>query len=179
MELFTKNEAGLFVPVTGKLLGKGIYHGQIIRAGKVIDEFEDENLITNEGLNATLNIMLNAATQLTNWYLGLFTGNYTPVATDTAASLPGNATECTGYTGSSRPQWQPAAASGQSISNSASRASFTFNATQTIYGGFLVSTATINGTGGTSFGAAQFATPKNVVNLDQLLLTYTFAAASA
>lgn len=182
---FEKNKLGLLVPRHKDLRGQvaaflasGRYRGTIIRDGEIVEEFEDKNIVTNEGLNATLGIMLGASAQITSWYLGLFTGNYTPVATDTAASLPGNATEATGYTASSRPQWQPGAASGQAISNSASRATFTFNATQTLYGGFLVSSAVIGGTTGTSFSAAQFATPKNVVNADQLLLTYTFSAAS-
>ncbi len=175
---FEKRESGLLVPKQS-IFGVGKYHGQLIRAGRVIDEWEDENIVTNEGLNATLNIMLNSFSQITSWYLGLFTGNYVPVAGDTAASLPGNSTECTNYSAGTRQQWQPAAASGQSITNSASRASFTFNATVTIYGAFMVSSSVIGGTSGTSFSAAQFSTAKNVVNNDQMLLTYTFAAASA
>lgn len=175
---FEKNAAGLLVP-DHKIVGIGTYHGTLIRDGKVIDEFEDRNIVVNEGLNANLNIMLAGASQISSWYLGLFTGNYTPVATVAAATIAGAATECTGYTAGARQQWLPAAASGQSITNSASRASFTFNATQTIYGGFLISSAVINGTSGTLFSAAQFSSAKNVVNLDQLLLTYTFTAASA
>jgi hypothetical protein len=175
---FEKLKSGLLVP-DHKIIGMGTYHGTLISDGKVIEEFEDHNLVVNEGLNANLNIMLNGYTQITSWYLGLFTGNYTPVATDAAATIAANSTECTGYTAGARQQWLPAAAAGQSITNSASRASFTFNATQTIYGGFLVSTATIGGTSGTLFSAAQFSSPKSVVNLDQLLLTYTFTAASA
>ena len=185
---FGKNAAGLLVPVenvkhlreqVASILGSGRYHGQLFRKGELIDEWDDKNIVTNEGLNATLNIMLGGGSQLSTWYIGLFTGNYTPVATDTAATIAANSTEATGYTAGARQQFQPAAASAQSISNAASRASFTFNASLTIYGGFLVSSGTINGTSGTLFSAAQFSTPKAVVNLDQMLLTYTFSAASA
>ena len=70
-------------------------------------------------------------------------------------------------------------ASGQQVTNSASRASFTFNAGTTIYGAFLVSSSTINGTTGTLISAAQFGSAKSVSNTDQILLTYTFSLASA
>jgi hypothetical protein len=174
-----KRDMDRFRELVGTMLSEGRYDGTLIRDGKVIDEFSDKNLITNEGLTATLNIMLGGGTQITTWYIALFTGNYTPVATDTAASLPGNSTEATGYTGGSRPQFQPAAAASQSITNSASKASYTFNATQTIYGAFMVSSGVISGTSGTSFSAALFGTSKNVVNADMLLLTYSLGATSS
>jgi hypothetical protein len=157
----------------------GIFHCEHIRDGKIIDEWDTHNLVTNEALNHLLGVELAGVTQVTTWYLALYTGNYTPLATDTAATLPGNATECTGYTAGTRQQFVPGSVSGQSVSNSASRASYTFNTTQTIYGAFMTSSATIGGTGGVSFAAALFGTAKNVVNLDQLLLTYTFGASSS
>ena len=175
---YEENDKGILVP-DHKLIGKGVYTGQITRAGKVIDEWEYENLVTNEGLNYTLNVALFGATQLSSWYLGIFSGNYTPVATDTAALLPGNATESSAYTSSTRPAWTPVSATGQSITNSASRAAFTFNGTATIYGSFLVSSAVIGGTSGVSFSAARFSVPKSVVSADELLLTYTFSASSS
>jgi hypothetical protein len=174
---FEKRASGLLVPA--KMAFIGTYHATLIREGRIIDEWTQENIVTNEALNHILGVVLGGASQITTWYLGLFSGNYTPVATDTAASLPGNSTEASGYSAATRQQWIPAAASGQAITNAASRASFTFTATQTIYGAFMTSSSVINGTSGTSFSAAQFAAPKSVVNTDQLLLTYAFTAASA
>jgi len=176
---FEDNGQGLLVP-SHKLLVKGQYTGQLIRAGKIIDEWTDDNLVVNEGLNSLLNVQLGAGTQIGTWYLGLFQGNYTPVATDTASVIAANSTEASGYTAGARQPWVQAGASGQSITNTASRASFTFNyvSATSIYGAFLVSTATINGTSGTLFSAARFSTAKSVINLDQLLLTYTFTASS-
>lgn len=168
---------GLLVP-TSELRVGGVYHGQIIRDGKVIDEWEDANLVANEGLNSLLDVYLRNQTQIATWYLGLFEGNYTPVATDTAANIASNSTECTAYTNGTRPTWTPAAASSQSITNSASQATFTFNATKTIYGAFLVSSSTKSGTSGVLFSAARFGSSKSVVSSDQLLLTYTFTASS-
>lgn len=173
-----RNVAGLRMPKIG-LIAAGRYHGTIIRGGRVIDEWEDDNLVVNEGLNSVLSVYFNGGTQITTWYCGIFEGNYTPVATVTAATITSASTECTAYAAATRPEWVEAAPSSQSITNSASRASFVFNATKTIYGAFLVSTSTKSGTSGTLFSAARFSTAKSVVADDELLLTYTFTAASA
>ena len=177
MKGYVQNEAGLLVPEQ-KILGIGRYDATLIRDGKVIDEWFQENLVVNSGLNDLLNVYFNSGTQRSVWYIGMFEGNYTPVAADTGATIAGNATESTAYTSATRPQWQPASPSGQSITNSANRAAFTFNATKTIYGAFLISTATKSDTVGQLFSASQFATPRAVVNLDELLLTYSFTASS-
>lgn len=175
---FERRDNGLLVP-NHKLLVGGKYHVEHLRGGEVIDAFDCDNLVTNEGLNSLLNVYLQAATQITTWYLGVFEGNYTPVATDTAATFVASATESTAYTATARQAWTPATASGQSITNSANKASFTFNATKTIYGAFLSSASAQSATTGVLFSAAKFSAAKSVVANDQLLLTYTFSATSA
>jgi hypothetical protein len=122
--------------------------------------------------------MFHGSTQIATWYIAPFEGNYTPVATVTAATITAAATESTAYDETVRQTYDEAAAASQSITNSANKATFTFNATKTIYGAFLVSLNTKSGTTGTLFSAAKFATPKSVVDDDQLLLTYTFTASS-
>jgi len=174
-----KTSAGGVLMPAAKLIVGGMYTGQIIRDGKVIDEFEDHNIVVNEGLNSLLNVYFAGSSAITTWYLGLFEGNYTPTATVTAATITAASTETTAYTSATRPEWTEAAASGQAITNSASRASFVFNATKTIYGAFLVSNSTKSATTGTLFSAARFASSKSVESGDELLLTYTFTAASA
>lgn len=168
---------GVLMPTT-KLLVGGKYQGQIVRAGRVIDEWEDDNIVVNEGLNSLLEIYFRGSTQITSWFLGVFEGNYTPVAGLTAATVTSASTECTAYASATRPAYSPAAAASQSINNSASRASFVFDATKTIYGAFLVSNSTKSATTGTLFSAARFATAKSVDNGDELLLTYTFTAST-
>ena len=175
---YEKTEGGILVPSSG-IQVSGKYTGQHIRDGKVIEEFEDPNLVVNEGLNSLLNIMFHASTQITTWYIGVFEGNYTPVSTVTAATITSASTESTAYASLTRPEYVEAAASSQSITNSASRASFVFNATKTIYGAFLVSNSAKSGTTGTLFSAARFASAKNVESGDELLLTYTFTASSS
>lgn len=179
---FENNGKGLLVPnkdlvpVAGLRVG-GIFNGLIIRDGEVIDEFEAHNLVTNQGLDHILATEFTGSAQVTQWYLAPFEGNYTPVATDTATTISTNATECTAYSGGSRVAFTAVEAN-QQVTNSAAAASFTFNATKTIYGAFLASASAQNATTGVLFSAAQFASPKNVVSGDQLLLTYTFSAAS-
>jgi hypothetical protein len=175
---FTQHgDSGLLMPESN-ILAQGQYDCQIIRDGKVIDEWTEKNLVVNEGLNALLGIMFNASAQITTWYCGIFEGNYTPVATVAAANIASASTECTAYVASTRPEYVEAAPSSQSITNSANRASFVFNATKTVYGAFLISSNVKNGTTGTLFSAARFATAKGVESGDELLLTYTFTASS-
>ena len=82
---------GILIP-DNKIVVGGTYHGQIVRDGKVIDEWEDHNIVVNEGLNSLLDIMFHGTTQIGTWYLGLFEANYTPVATVTAATITPAAT---------------------------------------------------------------------------------------
>lgn len=185
---FQDNGRGLMVPNHKIIMGGRfrVEHRRLIKTDvfdhpiwDTLDVEEIDNLVVNQGLNHILGVEFNGQTQITNWFLGLFQGNYSPVASDTAATLPGNATECSSFTSPTRPAWQEAAPSGQSITNSANPAIFTFNAPVTVYGAFLTSSSTIGGTSGTLFAAAQFASPKAVANADQLLVSYTFNAASA
>lgn len=174
---YEETAGGVLMPDTALQVG-GIWHGQHVRNGEVIDEWETKNLVTNEGLNALLDIMFHGSTQITTWYVGVFEGNYTPVATVTAATITAASTECTAYDEATRVAYNEAAASSQSITNSANKATFTFNATKTIYGAFLVSASAKSATTGTLFSAAAFSSSKSVVDDDQLLLTYTFTASS-
>ena len=171
-----KTEGGILFPDHRIKVG-GVFRGRHIRDGKVIDEFETPNIVVNQGLDSILGVYFTGVTQITTWYLAPFEGNYTPVATDTASTIVGNSTECTAYTASTRLTWTGVEGS-QAATNSASPATFTFNATKTIYGAFLASASAKSSTSGTLFAAAQFASSKNVVNTDQLLLTYTFTASS-
>lgn len=162
----------------GVLRRAGLMSGEIIRAGRTIEVFSDHNLVTNEGLNHSNDVLLHGTTQVATWYLGLFEGNYTPVATVTAATITSASTECTAYTSSTRVEYVEAASSSQVTTNAASRASFVFNATKTIYGGFLVSSSTKSGTGGTLLAVVRFATAKAVESGDEMLLTYAHTASS-
>lgn len=178
MDNMVKTEGGILLP-DSKLRVGGVFHLEHVRDGEIIDAWDEPNLVVNEGLNALLNIMFGGSTQITTWYVGLFEGNYTPVATVTAANITAASTECITYDETTRPAYTEAAASSQSMTNSASKATFTFNATKTIYGAFLVSASAKSATTGTLFSAARFSSSKAVVAADQLLVTYTLTAASS
>lgn len=168
----------LLVPKAGQVIG-GRFLGKITRAGRVIDEFECKNIVVNQGLNYLLGASLGAQSVVTAWYIGLFSNNYTILSSDTAATIAASAGEVTQYTAGVRQTWSSSPPASQAISNSATQASYTFNATLTVYGAFLISSSAIGGTSGTLFSGAQFGSPKSVVNSDILQLTYTFTAASA
>lgn len=175
----------LILPPSGILRAGGKFIVSHLREGKVIDEFESKNIVVNQGLNYLLNTALDAAAAQTAWYIGLFTGNYVPLATDTAATIPTSATETAAYTATTRPVWTPpsAGSTAQEIDNSASKATFTMNASAAIYGAFLISSNTINNTtastAGVLFAASQFSAARSVVANDQLLITYAVSAVSA
>lgn len=177
---FEKLASGLIMP-------KGVYKAVLLRGDESPfkdlgdEEFEFKNICVAEGLIYLLNAGFSLVSPQSNWYMGVFTNNYTPVSTDTAATIVGNAGEFNGYSGGARPNFTPAAAVQPTpqLTNSANRASFTFTGTATLIGAFLISSAGILATSGTLFSAAQFPSSKSVGNTDQLLLTYTLTASSS
>lgn len=178
MRNYQRSDGGILMPETG-LAVRGFYRGQIVRKGEVIDEFECPNMVVNQGLNHVLDTEFHGTTQVSAWYIGIFEGNYTPVATVTAATITAQSTECTAYDEATRVAFDEGAASGQVISNEGSAAVFTFNAAKTIYGAFLVSASAKSATSGVLFSAARFTAAKTVADDDQLLLTYGITAAAA
>ena len=162
-----------------KLRGKFI--AEYYRDGKLIWIDETSNIITNEGLDAILDIMLHAATQITTWYCTLVETNTTPAANMTYATPI--YTESTAYDEVVRPEYVEAASSGQSITNSANKAVFTINATKTMYGASLVgggTDPTVKGNtagGGKLLCYAQFSTSRSVIASDVIKLTYKVDAA--
>ncbi|MDY0313747.1 MAG: hypothetical protein RBR32_01590 [Bacteroidales bacterium] len=135
-----------------------------------------ENLVTNQGLDKILDSTLHNDASAT-WYVAIFESNTTPLATHTYA-VPGY-TESTAYDEATRPEYNEAASSGQSITNSANKAAFTINATKTIYGAALVNVNTKGDTagGGVLLCSALFSSSKNVESGDTLNVTYTVSAA--
>jgi hypothetical protein len=172
---YAKGRQGMWLPQ--RLAFGGEYHCKHIRDGKIIDEFDAANLVVNQGLDHILSVEFAAAAQITSWFLGIFSGNYTPVAGDTAATFPASATESVAYTNATRPAFTVVEAT-QNVTNAAAPATFTFNAGATIYGGFLSSSSAKGGTGGILFSAAQFASSKVMSSGDQLLMTYSFTGSS-
>lgn len=139
-------------------------------------KWQDEapNLVTNAGLQHILDTVFSGGTAADPWYVGLMGDTTTVSAADTLASHAGW-TELTSYTGN-RKEWVEVRSS-QTMTNAASKASFTLNADSlTIGGAFLASVA--SGTSGTLMSGAAFTGgDKSGDSSDVLTITYTFAAA--
>jgi hypothetical protein len=157
----------------------GQYHFEIIRDGKVIDSFDEKNIVVDEGINHILNSVFHGDPQVTTWYVGIFEGNYTPVAGNTAATFPASATECVAYTEAARQEFIEAASTAKSVTNSASKAAFSINATKTVYGCFLVSSSGKSSTLGTLMSAVRFSSAKALTSGDVLTVSYTINMASS
>jgi len=144
--------------------------------GKLKWEDIAKNLITNEGLDHILDVLLTGSgeSQVDPWYVGL-KNTGTPAAGDTLAAHA-TWTENANYTGD-RKEYVDVASSGQSITNAASKASFSIDTnSQTIAGAFLCSAQT--GTSGILLCVADFTGgDKSADSGDTLEVTYVISAA--
>jgi hypothetical protein len=142
---------------------------------------DGKNLVVNEGLQDMNTQYFKGVSYSATWYIGLYgaAGSNDPTANDTAATHPGF-TEIVPYSNATRPAATFGTASTADpsiISNTASPAGFTINATATVGGAFLISDNTKSGTAGVLFSASDFAAPgdRTVASGDTLNVTYTFS----
>lgn len=135
-----------------------------------------KNMLPTQALNYLLEAGLRNGVRHTQWYLAIFSGAYTPVASVDAATFASAATEITsaseGYTEATRRPWTSAAASGGVTDNVADRAAFTIASANevVIRGAALLSDPVKGGTNGVLVSIARFASPRtesagNVFNL--------------
>lgn len=167
-----------------RCLVQSIYNVEHWRGSRLLSKTQDKNLCTNQGLDFILDCVFGAKAKVTTaWYVLIFESNTTILATHTYA-VPGF-TESAAYTEGARVEYVDVPSSSQSLTNSASKAVFTMNATKTIYGAALVGATagaitTISNTDATNgilYCASQFGSAKSVVNLDVLNVTITLTAA--
>ena len=135
-----------------------------------------KNMLPTQALNYLLEAGLRNGVRHTQWYLAIFSGAYTPVASVDAATFASAATEITsaseGYTEATRRPWTSAAASGGVTDNVADRAAFTIASANevVIRGAALLSDPVKGGTNGVLMSIARFANPRtesagNIFNL--------------
>lgn len=139
------------------------------------------NLVVDQGLIHVLNTVFAGAAQVTQWYIGLFSGNVTPVANWTAANVVANSTELTGYP-TARPNFTAAAVAAPSIGNTGNEATFAFDASgpYTARGAFLISVSNKGSTTGVLMAATRFAADRAGLNSpDELGVRYVLTAADA
>jgi len=153
--------------------------------GQVKWEENLKNLVVNVGLKDMNDKYFTGSAYTAAWYIGLYgaAASNDPAAGDTAASHAGW-TEVVPYSNATRPAATFAAATTADpsvITNSASPASFSIDATATVGGAFLISDNTKSGSTGVLFSASDFAAPgdRSVASGDQINVTYTFSLDAA
>lgn len=138
-----------------------------------------DNLVPNVGLDDALDKHLKGSGYTAAWYVGLTDSSPSPNANDTMSSH-GGWTEADDYDESAREDLTLGAVSGQSVDNSASKASFTINASVTIGGAFVCSDSTKNGTSGILYGVGAFTGGNRACeDNDVLNVTVTCTAAAS
>lgn len=164
----------------------GVYRIECLdKDGNVKWFAESHNLVVNVGLQDMNTKYFSGSSYTAAWYIGLYgaAASNTPAASDTSASH-GGWTEITPYSNATRPACTfgtATTADPSVISNSASPAQFSINATATVGGAFLISENTKGGATGVLFSASDFASPgdRSVASGDTLNVTYTFSLDAA
>lgn len=167
---------------TARVGAGGVFKLQCLDAdGNLKWESSLPNLVVNVGLQDMNTQYFKGAAYTAAWFIGLYgaAASNNPAAGDTAASHAGW-TEVVPYSNATRPAatfGTATTADPSVISNSASPASYTINATATVGGAFLISNSTKSGTTGILFSASDFAAPgdRSVASGDTLNVTYTFS----
>lgn len=183
MRISEKTEAQLISSPVGYEGFKLVVHWgwEHIRDGVVIDQWDYDNVCSDEGLNHMLDVTFHGSTQISPWYVEIFESDTTPDGNTTYA-VPVY-TPSTAYDEATRPEYVEAAAATKVTTNSANKAVFTISATKTIYGAALVgggaaaSTKGNTAGGGTLFSAGKFSSAKNVVDNDVLNVTISVTLA--
>ena len=146
--------------------------------GIIKDAWQCKNLVTNQGKNSLNEVYFRSGTQITAWYIALFSSNTTPEVAMTYATPI--YTETILYA-DNRKSFVPAGSVNQSITNVADRAVFTMNDAVTIYGCALVGGGSAAATkndkagGGTLYCASKFAVAKDVIATNILYIGMTIS----
>lgn len=152
---------------------------EAIKDGVVVDKETIHNLIPVEGINYLISAGLKGGTPITNWYVGLYEGAYTPVPGDTAAAFTTAATELTAYSETTRQALTLGAVANGTSDNTASLAAFTGTTNGKLaQGGFISSAPTKGAASGTLISAVKFSSPKSFDAGTILRVTAGFAISS-
>lgn len=149
------------------------------RHGNLLWEDRRENLTTNEGLDEILDKFWKGSNYTAAFYVGLTADSPTFAAGDTMSSHSGW-TEVTAYDEATREALTLGSVSGQSVSNTGSKAQFTISTNGTDIGGAFISTnSTKGGSTGILIGGAALSSDRVLNDGDTLDITVTLTAASA
>ena len=138
-----------------------------------------DNLVVNTGLDDNLDKFFKGSGYTAAHFVGLTDGTPTPAAADTMLTHAGWA-EVVPYSDATRPALTAnlGTVASQSVDNSASKAVFNINATETVGGAFVAGSATKSETASILYGVGAFASDKAVTSGDTLNVTITLTAAA-
>jgi hypothetical protein len=192
----SRNQYQMFTDNARRMTGR--FEVEHIRDGKVIGTYEIPNGIVNQGLNDNLDTYFDSGTQITAWYMGLInlTGFTALAAGDTYDDIDqaGNGWDTfQSYTdannadsATTRPEWPPDAPSGQSITNTTTKAIFDITGAGTVKGIFICGGTNAQTKGDhTAAGNILWSTALfsggdvTVASSDQLKVTYTVNASTS
>lgn len=158
---YERTEEGIYFPKS-RMLAQGVF--KYNKRGE--EEESSPNLVVNEGLDYLLAASIGLTSPIGSWYVALYTGDVTVLASWTGATWSGLASEWTDYVNVTRPDWQKGAVSGGGANSFNNKAEFESNsATQVIFGAALISVATKGGSGdagSTLIAASNFSTSKSL-----------------
>ena len=149
-------------------------HTGAVREREVI-----KNLMPMEGITHMQNVLLKGGSQVLSWFIGVYSGAYTPVSGDTMATFPTAATEFTNYVGATRKAFTPGTPVAGVVDNTANKAEFELSEDETLYGGFISSSSAKGSTSGILLSAVRFGSPKALSTDEVLRVTAGFITASA
>lgn len=147
---------GIYFPAENAL-AQGIF--SVSKRGEPV-EFS-QNLVVNQGLNYILQAAVGETAGISNWYIALFVGDVTVVATWTAATFTATATEWTAYDEAARQGWTKSSVASQGTDSFSNKASFTSSSdTQTVRGAAMLSASAKSATSGVLLAASRFSSDK-------------------
>ncbi|MDR3158998.1 MAG: hypothetical protein LBU11_08350 [Zoogloeaceae bacterium] len=146
--------------------------------GERLHRLRSQNLMPEVGMNYVVGAAFGGQSPASAWYIGLFSGGYTPYPPDTMASFPLNAQEFTQYAGNTRVPFTPRPPEAGGIDNAANRAEFVFTGDGEIKGGFIASSSGKGATSGILVSAVRFSSPILVHPEETLRVLAGFALVS-
>ena len=163
--------------LTDGAAAKSFYHVECVGADgqiKWVEEFG--NLVVNQGLDELLDKTFLGSAYTAAWFVGLTSATPTIDPTDTLASKAW--TEIADYDEGIREALVLGVVAGQSVDNSASKASFAINATVTVGGAFVCVNSTKSGTTEALYSVGAFAADKPLTAGDTLNVQVTLTQAA-
>jgi len=136
-----------------------------------------ENLVVTAGLNQLLDATIKTGDAAPAWYVGLKdTGSV--AAGDTMASHAAWAT-ISPYSDANDPAFTAGSIAAGSVDNSAAKAVFNINATDSVFGAFLKDNNTVDSATGTLYGGGDFSGARSVESGDTLNVQITISVTAS